>query len=279
MADDWMRRYVELAKGPAARAPDESLAAMYALIEEMKGIEEAKSVLWLAYKWLGLYQSAYEIFAGMYDPDDRKQQKTLRRLKEEACSRGDRFAVKRPGVEKKGTLGDKLPAFRYFPDPFGCEAFEKAGEGEEIVCPCCGKATEYYYPRMYCVEDVKNLCPECVASGRAAKKYDGCFVQDVEPVSDAEKTRELFERTPGYVSWQGEHWLAHCDDYMAYLGDVGRRELEAMGILDEVVEEYAHDDEYGEEDVREYLEAKGSMSGYLFRCLHCGKYRIWVDAD
>jgi uncharacterized protein CbrC (UPF0167 family) len=31
--------------------------------------------------------------------------------------------------------------------------------------------------------------------------------------------------------------------------------------------------------VREYLERNGDVGGYLFRCLHCGKYRLWVDAD
>ena len=33
------------------------------------------------------------------------------------------------------------------------------------------------------------------------------------------------------------------------------------------------------EDVREYLVKDGSLCGYLFRCLHCGKYHLWVDAD
>lgn len=35
-------------------------------------------------------------------------------------------------------------------------------------------------------------------------------------------------------SWQGEYWLACCDDFCAYIGDVGTKELEEMGIADEV---------------------------------------------
>ena len=36
------------------------------------------------------------------------------------------------------------------------------------------------------------------------------FIQDAESglVSDPQKTEELFKRTPGYASWQGEYWLA-----------------------------------------------------------------------
>ncbi|MFQ6786508.1 MAG: CbrC family protein, partial [Streptococcus salivarius] len=32
-------------------------------------------------------------------------------------------------------------------------------------------------------------------------------------------------------------------------------------------------------DVAEYLVKDGSMCGYLFRCLHCEQYHLWVDAD
>jgi uncharacterized protein CbrC (UPF0167 family) len=38
-------------------------------------------------------------------------------------------------------------------------------------------------------------------------------------------------------------------------------------------------EKFSVDDVKEYLEKEGSLVGYLFQCLHCGKYRIWVDAD
>jgi uncharacterized protein CbrC (UPF0167 family) len=81
------------------------------------------------------------------------------------------------------------------------------------------------------------------------------------------------------VTWQGEYWLAHCNDYCAFIGDVGIKELEEMGIAEEVLADYAEMDQYSVDDVRESLEKAGSFAGYLFRCLHCGKYRLWVDAD
>ena len=33
------------------------------------------------------------------------------------------------------------------------------------------------------------------------------------------------------------------------------------------------------EDVEEYLVKDGSLCGYLFTCLHCKKYHLWVYAD
>lgn len=50
-----------------------------------------------------------------------------------------------------------------------------------------------------------------------------------------------------------------------------------MGIADEVVADYEARDEYA--DIGEYLVKVGSMAGYLFRCLHCQKHHLWVDAD
>lgn len=173
-----------------------------------------------------------------------------------------------------------LPTFKYHPHLIENEVFNKAKKGEYIICPCCEKETDYYYePMIYARENVQNLCPSCIESGKAAKKYNGSFIQDAEKVSDIEKTKELFERTPGIVTWQGEYWLAHCDDYCAFIAYVGIKELTEMGILEEVLADYALQDGYEAEDVRSYLKKDGSMSGYLFKCLHCGKYRLWVDAD
>ena len=50
-----------------------------------------------------------------------------------------------------------------------------------------------------------------------------------------------------------------------------------MGIAEEVFEEYNKRDEFA--DVEEYLVKDGPVCGYLFRCLHCKKYHLYVDAD
>ena len=168
----------------------------------------------------------------------------------------------------------KLPQFKYHPNLYksGIVCFEK------MQCQCCGKETDACITSLYSTKDVTGICLDCVATGKAAEQFDGTFIQDVEEeVSDPAKTEELLKRTPGYISWQGEFWLTCCDDYCAFLGCVGTKELEEMGIADEVFEDYAEHGDY--DDVREYLEKDGSLCGYLFQCLHCGKYRLWVDAD
>lgn len=72
-----------------------------------------------------------------------------------------------------------------------------------IVCECCGKDTEVYYSgSIYCEQDISYLCPTCISSGKAAKKFDATFVQGADKLntSDAKKDDELFRRTPGYES-------------------------------------------------------------------------------
>ncbi|EGT3758768.1 TPA: CbrC family protein [Clostridioides difficile] len=176
----------------------------------------------------------------------------------------------------KGVKAKNLcPQFRYQPFIYenGCVEWGKD------ICQCCGKKVNKYINMIYSEQEVDCICLECIANGKASKKFNGTFIQDVEKViDDEEKTKELFERTPGYVSWQGEYWLTCCDDYCAYIGTVGIKELQEMGIVEEALAEYENRNERYE-NIRENLTKNGSLCGYLFQCLHCGKYRLWVDAD
>ena len=196
-------------------------------------------------------------------------------------SHGDRFALPRPlrKEEKKQRqdLLKNLPHFLYHPDPLATGSFV---EGEAKLCPSCGKESNVYYTLIpYCIEEIEHLCPTCIANGQAAKKFDAEFIQDAEWQGelDPEKNQLLFCQTPGYSSWQGEYWLSCCQDYCAYLGTVGTRELKDMGIAEQVLADYEAREEY--KDVEDYLVKDGPICGYLFRCLHCQKYQIWVDAD
>ncbi len=166
-----------------------------------------------------------------------------------------------------------LPDFIYHPNVYKCGVVE-FGKG---VCDCCGKEVNAYIQSMYTTEDVNCICMDCVASGAAADKFDGEFIQDADPVEDEEIREKLFRKTPGYISWQGENWVACCNDYCEYLGTVGTKELEEMGIADDL---FAEDGSFdGWTDARKYLVKDGSLCGYLFRCLHCGKYHLRIDAD
>ena len=166
--------------------------------------------------------------------------------------------------------------FKYFPNIYEDDALSW-GEG---VCQCCGKKVDCFIESAYTEEDVYCLCLQCISDGSAAEKFDATFITEAEPVSDPEKREELFKRTPGYLAWQYEYWIACCDDYCQYLGRVGIEELDELGCKDEILDEYcARDISYSREDVVECMYKDGDMSGYLFKCLHCGKYHLWVDAN
>ena len=174
-----------------------------------------------------------------------------------------------------------FPKFRYHPDPIGTGAFKKADKPQ--ICECCGQKTGYVYESpFYSTEDVECLCPWCIADGSAAKKFDGEF-QDAyscEEIDDVSKLDELIHRTPGYCGWQQEVWLAHCNDYCAFVGYVGMAELEKMGLSDKLEDIYRKDEAmFDIGDIRECMTNGGSMQGYLFRCLHCGKYQLYADCD
>ncbi len=226
-------------------------------------------------------KSAYDLLLKIHDKSDKKQLKTLGYLVQ-FIDENDKWALPRP--KSRGQIlaqKDKaitLPKFIYHPNPLKTGAFK---DDMSIVCECCGKDTEVYYSgSIYCEQDISYLCPTCISSGKAAKKFDTTFVQDADKLStnDTKKNNELFRRTPGYESWQGEHWIVCCDDYCEFLGDVGTKELEEMGIADEVFEDYAKRAEYDDKMLCEHLVKAGDIAGYLFRCLHCKKYHIYVDA-
>ncbi len=119
-----------------------SVLALYQFADRLSQIEEieAKKVLVDVYQKLGMMESAFKVFSTMVDKADRKQLKKFATLQELSNNRGDDFALPRPltvveEAERQEHLKD-LPYFRYHPDPLATGAFE---EGEEKICPCCGK--------------------------------------------------------------------------------------------------------------------------------------------
>ena len=173
-----------------------------------------------------------------------------------------------------------IPIFKYHPDPLKTGAFS---QGEVHTCGCCGKQTDIWYEQpFHSAQDVECLCPECIASGKAAEKFDGEFVDacSVGEVSDSAKLDELVRRTPCYIGWQQEYWYAHCDDFCEFVGYVGWDEIEEMGIAQQIEKNYDEDIcGFDFEDIKECLTNNGSMQGYLFRCLHCGEYFLYADCD
>ena len=227
---EYQKTYIELKKQFVAtnEGPD-SVRALYTFKEELEQSEDqqAKEVLVDVYDLLDFKKDAYELLCQIGNRSDKKTLKRLGTLKDYAENWGNHYALPKPKTpeekqkekERQAQLG--LPAFRYHPNPLETGAFEESADG--VVCDCCGKTTHIFYTApFYAVEDIAYLCPECIANGEAARKYDGSFQDDFsvdDGVDDPEKLDELIHRTPGYSGWQQEYWRAHCGDYCAYLGN------------------------------------------------------------
>lgn len=264
--------------------PD-SVLNFYAFKDELEESDEpaAKQVLVDVYNLLDLKKDAYDLLCEIGDRSDRRTMKRLAELQQYAESWGNSFAIPKPKTardkEREKIELAELPYFKYHPNPLETRAICKADE--PVLCDCCGNSTTFYYESpFYAVQDIEYLCPECIASGKAAKKYDGDF-QDAccidEGVDDIDKLDELLHRTPGYRGWQQEHWRVHCGDYCAFIGYVGARDLRALGVLSQVLEDETLDDE--QKKIIQVLVNGGSPQGYLFKCIHCGQHLLWYDFD
>lgn len=174
-----------------------------------------------------------------------------------------------------------LPTFKYYADPINTKAFIVSNR----TCKVCGKQTGYrYYNAFYSVEDIEDICPWCIADGSAAKKYDGTF-QDMVPEDTMvaqEKLDELMKRTPGFDCLQPGYWPCHCHDFCTFIDHVGWEDIVRLGLEKELETDLAKiKEEYGfeKEDMGNLRTSPNSMSGYLFQCRSCGKYRLTVDID
>ena len=193
--------YIELKKQFVAtnEGPD-NVRALYTFKEELEQSEDqqAKEVLVDVYDLLDFKKDAYELLCQIGNRSDKKTLKRLGILKDYAENWGNHYALPRPKTpeekqkekERQAQLG--LPAFRYHPNPLETGAFEESADG--VVCDCCGKTTHIFYTApFYAVEDIAYLCPECIANGEAARKYDGSFQDDFsvdDGVDDPEKLDE-----------------------------------------------------------------------------------------
>lgn len=93
--NEYLKEYIELKKNFNAQDGDKaSVLALYQFADRLALIEEkeAKEVLVDVYQQLGLMESAFKIFIGLCDKNDRKQIKKLANLQELSNNRGNDFA-------------------------------------------------------------------------------------------------------------------------------------------------------------------------------------------
>lgn len=172
-----------------------------------------------------------------------------------------------------------LPEFKYNPNAVKLGIIKK----EKTTCPVCEQARDYVYQGpFYSVEDVEGICPWCIKDGSAANKYNGEF-QDAASCDEVDRPEyiiELTKRTPGYSGWQQERWLSHCGDFCALQSYVGWAEIkDFQEELSDDLSEIRSDHGLTQGELEKYLVNNGSMQGYLFKCIHCGKHRLTIDTD
>lgn len=114
-----------------------------------------------------------------------------------------------------------------------------------------------------------------IADGSAAQEFDAEFTTVDDAPADVPPMvlDEVLHRTPGFAGWQQERWLFHCSDAAEFVGKVGISEI---ADLPAVVQSLVADG-WNEEHLQ-YMSADGDLTGYLFRCRHCGTQLAYADA-
>lgn len=179
-----------------------------------------------------------------------------------------------------------LPVFRYHPEPL------KTGQviTSDKTCTCCCRPRGYIYRGpVYASDDLSEaLCPWCIADGSAATTFGATFTDEMAfQLADVEPAvvEEVARRTPGYVGWQQENWLTHCNDACAYLGFPSQADLTVSLVLAVAAmrDELTISDKQWAAMQKAYVpgsfEPQGHVGLYHFRCLHCGTDLLACDSN
>ncbi|MCI0570953.1 MAG: CbrC family protein [Myxococcaceae bacterium] len=197
-----------------------------------------------------------------------------------------------------------MRTFKYFESPRTSAA--SSWTEEEDTCDLCGNEGPWYEGPFVGEDDdgVERVCEECLAGGELTGQGLSANTGDVDtlraqlqalPPAEretriGERTEELQSRTPPLVTWQDLPWPAHCGDYCRFLGETGRKELDALAP-DGNGEAFFHKHVYeADRELRiDFAELPPEaptrdedaweVGVYLFRCLDCGTHVIRWDAN
>lgn len=173
-----------------------------------------------------------------------------------------------------------FPKFKYHPNPIDNKVFVLSDK----TCPCCGNETGYsYVGPFYALDEVEDICPWCIASGRAAEKYDATFVDEdeiTEQLSE-EQLEHLTRRTPGFFFPQSENWVAHCGDYCQISGfvtweDIDNDFCKYKNDLFEISKKLELTESFL---LNEFKNSQSSLRFYIFKCPSCPYEKLDADYD
>lgn len=189
------------------------------------------------------------------------------------------FWKKKPKVQQQDPIIIEwpLPTFKYHKDPIKTGVIKE----ETIICECCGKQSRYKYEGpIYSIEEINTICPYCISDGTMYKKYDAQFSDFYQGDVDQKHINEFLHHNPGYTSWQTNEVPVHCKDFTEFIGYVGYKEIQEMGLeatLQSQIESNSKELCQNIEDFKNAFVNNGQIQGYLFRCLTCKKYILHVD--
>jgi uncharacterized protein CbrC (UPF0167 family) len=175
-----------------------------------------------------------------------------------------------------------LPGFVYHPDPIRSGSIiESKGK-----CRCCKEAPGLIYSGpVYSKENLDDaLCPWCISDGSAHSKFDATFVDSeafADSISESALT-EIVERTPGFNSWQSERWLACCGDAAAFVTPAGIKDIREQfpRLEGDLMMFIVHQMDISGGAARQTLESLRRDQGptaFVFKCLRCDAYPVYVD--
>ena len=176
---------------------------------------------------------------------------------------------------------EDLPDFKYHLDPVRTGAVVPSS----TPCACCARTRGYVYVAgVYAGENLdERLCPWCIADGSAASRFGASFSDDWrlhKAGLSAEIIAEVTCRTPGYISWQSEAWLHHCDDVCVYHGDASEADVANASEATRLAwqREYDLTDAEWDHLTADYV-PRGERAFYKFVCRHCSAVLLGWDCD
>jgi uncharacterized protein CbrC (UPF0167 family) len=192
--------------------------------------------------------------------------------------------------------------FEYFAGPIdemsGLSAYER-------TCSLCGAQSLCFDLQFAICPELPEVkkesavgCPACLRLGRFEFWHDTeiGLLDEVglthvykhnkkPPAGFPEAALVALRRTPQFASWQQGIWLAHCDDFMRYIGtweppDFYRMAKDGDGrkLFLEMTDDYPN-------LWNESLSSEGErltswhVTYYVFQCRHCWKLRGNWDCD
>ena len=180
---------------------------------------------------------------------------------------------------------DAIPSFPLFPDPTRERVFKKTTG----PCGVCKQSRGVLYDGpIYGPAPASDtqVCPWCIASGDAGKlgavfNDASVYSSQSEPARLNPADREIVEkRTPGFITWQGNHWVMCCGRACVYLGEADAKDLQ--GRWAEAVPSMFVGFDYPPDEIAETVASvrrEGSPAAYVFQCQVCSKFQGYWDCD